>query len=294
MIDDDDVELDDVDDDHGVDWGELPDAVAMTDGPERAQPYGQDPRVSSRLPRGHTVGQSPTAHAARHRAPADVEFDAAAAAASAAAPGDQYVRPAESSEALAWDELANHRVPPLLMNDPTHAPPITAVALELVRVELPEWRLAVVERLACYLRVVALDVAGAPTGTEFVTTGCGCYDPFPDFVHPVGGAPLTIRWSLLGLSSDDPTLDGLPSNVMGTPIQLQPHWSDLRFGWGQRYTTGLQLEVPTGVTSVRLVASVASAARWRVTVGGRLGIWRIGGGPRGAALRAAQSRAGSV
>lgn len=266
--------------DAGVVWGELPDnAATITDGPERSQPYAHNPRVDSRLPRGATVGQAPGAHTGRHRVPAEVQPDSDEAAQWAATPGDQWVRPADSSEALVWREPVQVR-PDVIT--PGRLP--TGVVVELVRVDLPDWRLATIERLATYLRVEPVD-----GGDVFVTDGCGCYDPFPVFVSPAG--PLTVRWSLIGLSAQDPGFDGLPAHtVPSLGVQLQPHWFDLRYGWGQRYTTGLQLEVPSGVTSVRLLATIESAGAWRVRVGGRLGVWWIPGGPRGAALEAATRR----
>lgn len=275
--------------DAGVVWSQLPDNAPLTWGPERRLPYAHDPRLSARLPSGTTIGQSLDAHTARHRAPANVEPNSSQAASWAAEPGDVFVRPADSSEALAWREPTRFRTIEVNGLRGTQS-----VVVDLVRVELPSWRLAVVERLATYLRVVALDTGGQPTGSQFVTDGCGCYDPAPDFVHPVTQQPMVIRWSLVGLAAGDPTFDGLPGETVpnSEAIQLSPHWTDLRFGWGQRYTMGLQLEVPSGVTSVRLLATVQTAARWRLTVGGKLGVWWVGGGPREAALKAAVSRSG--
>jgi hypothetical protein len=283
----------------GVDWLDLPDSIEwwedelpddapITEGPERSNPYAHDPRLASRLPSGATVGQGSRVHVARHRAEPDVLPDSGAAATWAATPGDTTVRPADSSEALEWREPVRRR-PELTTGGRV---PNLGVVLELVRVDLPDWRLAVVERLATYLRVTPV---ASPAGETFVTDGCGCYDPFADFLHPDNQAPLEIRWSLLGLAASDPSFDGLPPSCLpsSSAIQLHPHWSDLRFGWGQRYTTGLQLEVPSGVTSVRLFATIFSTAAFRVVVGGRLGVWWIGGGPRAAALRAAVSRTGS-
>lgn len=272
-------------------WSELPDAVdTLTDGPEQGPPYAQDFRVTPRLASASTVGQHPLIHTARHRTPAEVEANATAAVAFTTVPGDVIVRPAESSEALAWREPVRVREP---VTTPGRFGGTLGVVLELVRVDLPEWRLAVVERVATFIRVAALNSAGQPIeGTEFATDGCGCYDPFPRFVHPEDpqGA-LSVRWSLLGIGADDPAFEGVPgSAIPNDGVQIQPHWFDLRYGWGQRYTTDLRLVVPSGVTSVRLLATVTSAASWSVEVGGRLAVWWVGGGPREAALEAAIHR----
>jgi hypothetical protein len=274
--------------DAGIDWTpfvELPDDVGITEGPERRAPFAQDPRVDPRLPRGWTVGQGPRAHTARHGAPAEVEIDSGDAATFAATPGDVFVRPADSSEALEWREPVRRRA-----SFDTPGRFTGGVVFELVRVDLPDWRLAVVERVATYLSVVSIPADEEPVVT-FTTDGCGCYDPFPDLVHPGTQQVLDVRWSLLGLSISDPSFDNLPAHCLpNTGVQLQAHWPDLRYGWGQRYTTGMQLQVPSGVTSVRLFATVQSEGAWRVKVGGRLGVWWIGGGPRAAALQAAIKR----
>lgn len=279
--------------DSGEVFDELPDAPATTLGPFRSPARAHDHRLSPRLPTGYTVGQAPHVHAARHRGEAAAPILSGEAASFGADPGDEVSRPADAAEALQWFE-------PVRVREAFELPggrvsPELGTSLEVARVDLPSWRLAVVERIATYLRLQALDAAGEPTGSPFITTGDGAYDPFPAFIHPVTLEPLDLRWSLLGVARARASFDGAPiAGLAGQPIQLEQTWADLRFGWGQRYTQGLQLEVPSGVTSVRLVATAASdpVSRWSVVVGGRLGGWLLAGGPRGAALRAATSRVG--
>jgi hypothetical protein len=226
--------------------------------------------------------------------PAYVVPDSGDAASWAAAAGD-VERPADSSEALAWREPAQAVTPAELFTELTTA----GVVRQLVRVDLPLRRLAVVERVATYLRAVPTDREGVALGPVFTTTGAGDYDPFQVLIHPTDQSMLVVRWSLLGLNTNDPEYSGVPGYMLPhEPIQIAAHWSDLRWGWGQRYTTGLQLEVPAGKTSVRLFATIATSSTgrlpgaWRVSVGGRLAVWTISGGPRRAALTAAVKRTG--
>lgn len=283
-----------------VDSGEvfavLPDAPQLPPGPYVVLPRAADFRLGPRLPSSSTVGSSPRVHTARHRAPAGVTLLSSAAASWAAERGDELTRPAESAEALQWFEPVGRR--PCLDTATIRGGSIDlGTSLEIARADLPGWRLAVVERVATYVRVQALTTGGQPSGSPFVTLGDGGYDPFVELLHPVTSEPLGLTWSLVGVARTRPSFDGAPLvGVGGEPVQIQPQWNDLRWGWGQRYTVGLQLEIPTGVTSVRLVATIAtsSSSRWRVCVGGRLGGWWIGGGPRGAALAAAISRVGGT
>lgn len=280
--------------DSGEVFADLPDAANASFGPFVASPRAGDFRLAPRLPSGATVGQSPHVHTARHRWPAQVQAHAGPAASFGAAPGDELTRPAEAAEALQYFDAVSRRP---CIDTGTIRDPAIGETRQVARVDLPGWRLAVVERVATYLRAQALDTAGDPiAGSLFVTSANGGYDPFPDLDHPITGEPLDLRWALVGVRRDRPSFDGLPAaNIAGEAIQIQPYWTDLRWGWGQPYTLGLQLEVPSGVESIRLVATVAtsSSSRWRVCVGGRLGGFWISGGPRGSALRAATSRVGT-
>jgi hypothetical protein len=261
-------------------FGPLVDAPAPTEGPDRRIPFAHDHRVGPRLPHGHTVGEDLNVHASRYRLPPSVDDEAALEASFVAEKSDVESRPTGSSESLVWRETANDREATSLDG---------STAIELVRVDVPEWATVCVERLATYIRATALDQSGQPTGATFVT-GC-CVDPFARLLHPTDQSPLVVRWSFLGVNSDDPSFDGPAHGVMGRDVQIEPHWSDLRFAWGSRYTTGLQLLVPAGITSVRLVASADSnGASWSLTLGGRVAAWWIGGGPRKRALAAATQR----
>jgi hypothetical protein len=263
-------------------WSEflhLPDSPPTTTGPFRGLPWAHDHRRGPLLPIGLHLGTDPNVHTSRWGVPAVVNPDVRAQAVAAVERGDVFVRPADSSEALGWRESSAFK-PATSING--------TVAFEVARIDVPELALVVVERLATYLRATP---GGVEDPTTFVTT-C-CEDPFGAPTHPTTGQQLLVRWALLAVSSSDPSFDGAAHGVMGTPIQIDPYWNDLRFGWGSRYTTGLQLLVPPGCSSVRLVAIPdGQGAAWTVVVGGRLGVWWIPAGPRQRALAAATSRAG--
>jgi hypothetical protein len=263
-------------------WSEfslLPDSAPTTTGPFRGLAWAHDHRVGPLLPAGLFIGTDPNVHTSRWGVPAVVNDDARRSAAAVVAGGDVLMRPADSSEAIAWREVSDARSATVL--DGTRG-------LEVARIDVPEQALVVVEGLATYLRATPV---GVEDPTTFVTDCCS--DPFGAPTHPTGGEQLRVRWALLGVASSEPSLDGAAHGVTGIPIQIQPYWSDLRFAWGSRYTTGLQLLVPPACTSIRLVAIPdAQGAAWTVSVGGRLRVWWIPAGPHGRALEAATSRTG--
>src|SRR5690606_9237216 len=97
--------------------------------------------------------------------------------------------PGESGERLRWQDLA--RAVPL-------TPTTTASAWEILRFEVPAGSVAVLERLACYLRVASEGVA------TFVTAGP--VDPFASILDG-GGRPLLFAWHLritTGVTPDAP------------------------------------------------------------------------------------------
>ncbi len=272
---------------------DLPDYGSLTSGPWRARAFAHDPRVASRSAHALTCGSEPAIHSARHRTPAIVADWAEVAAQYVTTPGDLYTRPADSSEALAWRELARVAELPDVL-------PRTGdgFAVQLLELEVPQWAGVVVERVATYLDVQALDDEGEPIGDRVRTAEFCCSDPFPEFVHPTTGTELRFRWALLAVKAGDPPLVfGSPASHVPTSsaTQILQTWDDLRFAWGSRYSTDLRLVVPAGASSIRLYAIAEEtgplgASPWRVRVGGRLGVWWIGGGPRGRALAAVSER----
>ncbi len=187
--------------------------------------------------------------------------------------------PGESGERLRWADIAR-AIPITVTAEP--------LAWEIMRFDVPTGALAVLERLACYLRVTA---DGVP---PFVTAGP--VDPFVALVDGVG-EPLRFAWHLritTGVTADPGFLTGAPvSSIVGDVVDGFPsRWTDLRFAWGSAYTEHRQAVIQ-GPARVRFWFEVQSSGAFTVTAGGLLGYYVQNAGQSGAALRTATSRAGS-
>ena len=197
--------------------------------------------------------------------------------------------PATTAQRIRWIEAASARdILPADLNL------TTGTTWEVARVVVPSAALGQIERVGTYLLLQPLENAGPlgpafefiPTPNVGVTLPNTVSGPFPfPVAHPtIGVRPLIVRWDLrvedlsdvapnpFGTVLADGRLSQLP------PESLLPFWTDMRSGWGSRYSENKKLLVQ-GHVRVRLFGTVfAQTDMWDVRVGGTLqGFWQLGG-----------------
>lgn len=177
---------------------------------------------------------------------------------------------------------------------------------ELVRMPFVYWGVGVVERVAVNVIAQALDGDGVAVGPAFNVATLGplfqlgspnpC--PFP-IAHPIADlAPLTLEFSLLNyihsrrISDEPPMLTAALATQLPLADNIVSPWSDMRYFWESRYSTGNQW-IRGGHSLVRFFVAITSGAGvWELQVCGRLsGFWQYAGRD-GGALRNALVRSG--
>lgn len=205
--------------------------------------------------------------------------------------------PAFDREAVVWfDDIGKFNLP---------AQTVEANAVfscEVARCDSQSYGMVVVQRLATWARVQAIDADGNPDGNSIdlaetfnndaPTLGRAFGSPFPfPLVHPSDPSrSLTIEWRLV--------YQDVPSLSTSVPVILPPGagtqrvpaartwkaWDDMRYGYGSRYTTGMQIQYTGhGIWRLFAIAKVAGLTEvgglgFSVQVGGRLaGFTQLGG-----------------
>lgn len=184
---------------------------------------------------------------------------------------------------------------------------------ELVRVPVIRWGIAVIERLATFVRAQALNDQGAPAGPPVILGGNlgntvssvlaapptnmtdPCPFPFASAFIDGRALSLTFRAIFQGNSRLDGSYDPAfmvagPNFPTGFPVL--PEWSDMRYAWGSRYTENLKLI--TGehgwvrvLVRIDVAGGGAVGSGWDLEFCSRLAGYRQNAGPAGAAQRSA-------
>lgn len=160
--------------------------------------------------------------------------------------------------------------------------------------EVPDLEIGIIEKIATYAKVQALDFDGAPIVT-FVLDGTNPTVGVIDHPDPVGGR-LTIQWRLTGAartSQPSSVPDGIYQGYLPGHDLIAP-WSTDVNGWTTRWGADQQLIVDAQ-TRVRLWIQVEQSNPgvlpfWNVTATGRLGGYAQMRGPDRAALLDARTR----
>ncbi len=171
---------------------------------------------------------------------------------------------------------------------------------ELARMQFNQFGTGVVEEIATFFRIEALDADEAPI-FEFTTFPADAEPCALPLVHPDPAVlnPLRLRYRLIAQDIPDsmdgnaniPRLLGSNPNFVPLGLSILTPWGDNRYGWGGKYTDRHQFVIGDRCL-IRLFVDVsADPNRWKINkMTGRLaGYWHRGG-LQGAALRSASER----
>jgi hypothetical protein len=167
------------------------------------------------------------------------------------------------------------------------------LCVEIVRVRIPEFAIAVIERLPLRVQVEALGEDGAVVYTYPAIDGS---DPCLSRIqHPDPTvAPLTWRWSLTVEGARNGVAEIQPPTLGITPSgeHLIEPWDDARFGDAPGMISAYQMKIlAQGAARARLwIVLTGPASRYAVRVTGRITGHTIAAGSLGAALHDATTR----
>ncbi len=173
--------------------------------------------------------------------------------------------------------------------------------LELVRVRVPGQAVAVLERIATWLRVTSTTAGGPGTTVEYfegsslapkVTNG----SPFAFPIVDGAGGTFQPEWVVIrqriGDTGDEPEFVQLgAANLIPADVALVGPWNDGRYTWGSQYSGGLYWL--TGARSILrffLTVTITGAGFWTFEAAGRLGGFIQINGKLGASLDTATTR----
>lgn len=169
--------------------------------------------------------------------------------------------------------------------------------IELVRVRIPGQAVAVVKRLAVWLRVTCPTFNnGVPVeffeGTPLPPTVANG-SPFPFPLASAAGGTLDFEWSLVRQrvpdTNEEPAFQAvLGLGVIPADLVLVGPWRDARYMWNSPYTDGNNWVTGTrSILRLFCTTTVVGNDLWSVEFGGRVGGFHQIAGRLGAALDAA-------